>query len=178
MRSYRKEILTFQNARLMTSSCICFIIVFDGIWQLCTYYHPNNGLLLIFLIATFTLSYIAFVGFFFNSSTNITQCLLIKSWNKYSLKIKMLKQKLPSLSNLLLLHMHVCLSLTPSHYLNYQRLIDNYIYRYEQTWVKFEFKKSTKLFIHDNTSEDIVCEMAAHVQMGIARKGPFWTHLA
>ena len=47
--------------------------------------------------------------------------------------------------------------LTPSHYLNQSWVIVNWTLRNKLQW---KFKQSTKLFIHKNASENIVCKMA------------------
>ena len=51
----------------------------------------------------------------------------------------------------------------PSHYLNQCLIIVNWTLRNKLQW---NFNQNTKLFIHENTSENIVCEMAAILSSG------------
>ena len=52
---------------------------------------------------------------------------------------------------------------TPSYYLNQWWVIVNWTLRNKLQW---DFSKKTKLFIHENASEIIVCEMAAILSRG------------
>ena len=62
-----------------------------------------------------------------------------------------------------LVQIMACAYWTPSHFLNQRWVIVNWILKNKFQW---KFNQSAKHFVHENASDNIICEMAAILSMG------------